>query len=72
MLDKVATSREPLGITQHGEIKEVMVGAEEYQRTHDTLAFLKLVALGEDDIAKGNVRPIEDFVQAIRAELPDK
>jgi prevent-host-death family protein len=72
VLDKVAASREPLGITQHGEIKAVMVGAEEYQRTQDTLAFLKLAALGEDDIAQGNVRPLGDFVQAMRAELAGK
>jgi prevent-host-death family protein len=72
VLDKVAASREPLGITQHGEIKAVMVGAEEYQRTQDTLAFLKLVALGEEDIAQGNIRPVENFVQDMRNKLAGK
>ena len=69
VLDKLADSREPMGITQHGEIKAVIVGVDEYQRTQDALAFLKLVALGDDDVAKGKTRPLNDYVQDIRKKL---
>ena len=69
VLDKLSASREPMGITQHGEIKAVIVGVDEYQRTQDALAFLKLVALGDDDVAKGKTRPLNDYVQDVRKKL---
>ena len=69
ILEKISVSRAPLGITQHGEIKAVIVSAEEYQRTQDTLAFLKLVALGDEDIAKNRVRPVGEFAQQMRQKL---
>lgn len=34
--------------------------------TQDTLAFLRLVTSGDADIAQGNVRPVEDFIQETR------
>ena len=49
VLDELGRDGQPVGITQHGEIKAVLVAADEYQRTQETLAFLKLVALGDDN-----------------------
>ncbi len=69
ILENIARTGQPLGITQHGEIKAVLVGAEEYQRTQETLAFLKLVALGDEDIRTGKTRPAEDFAADIKAKL---
>ena len=69
VLDKLSTSRAPMGITQHGEIKAVMVSVEEYQRTQDTLALLKLIALGEADISSGNARPLNDFRKEVKQKL---
>ena len=38
-------------ITQHGEAKVVVLGFQEFQRWKDTMAFLKIIAQGEADVA---------------------
>ncbi len=69
ILEEIAKSGQSMGITQHGEIKAVLVGAEEYKRTQETLAFLKLVALGDEDIRTGKTRPVDEFAAAMRDKL---
>lgn len=69
VLENISNSRNTLGITQNGEIKAVLLGAEEYQRYQDTLAFLKILALGDEDIAQGRIRPVDDFTQEMRQRL---
>lgn len=69
ILEDIAKSSQPIGITQHGEVKAVLVGAAEYQRTQETLAFLKLVALGDEDIRAGKIRPVDEFAAAMRAKI---
>ncbi len=46
-----------------------LVGAAEYQRTQETLAFMKLVALGDEDIRAGKTRPVDEFAAAMRAKI---
>lgn len=72
IFDDISRTGQPLGITQHGEVKAVLVGAEEYKRTQDTLAFLKLVALGDEDIRTGKTRPVEEFAAGMRVKLADR
>lgn len=69
ILEDIAGSGQSIGITQHGEVKAVLVGAEEYKRMQDTLAFLKLVALGDEDIRAGRTRPVKDFAASMRKKL---
>ena len=69
VLEYIAESGQSLGITQHGELKAVLVGAQSYRRTQETLAFLKLVALGDEDIRTGKTRPVGDFIADMRAKL---
>lgn len=69
ILDDISTSGNSLGITQHGEVKAVLIGLEEYKRTQETMAFLKLVALGDEDIRNGGTKPVEAVSTAIRARI---
>ena len=69
ILEDISKSGQSMGITQHGEVKAVLVGAEEYKRTQETLAFLKLVALGDEDIRMGKTRPVRDFAASMRDKL---
>ena len=72
ILEDISTSGQTLGITQHGEVKAVLMGADEYKRTQDTLAFLKLVALGDEDIRSGRTRPVKEFAASMRDTLADR
>ena len=67
VLDDLAKSREPLIITQNGEARAVLQDVVSYEETQETLALLKLLALGERDIAEGRVTPIEEAVAEIRS-----
>ena len=58
--------REPLIITQNGEAKVVMQAVESFEETQETLALLKILALGNNQVEAGKVRSTEDAVRHIR------
>lgn len=60
--------REPLVITQNGEAKVVIQDIESYEQTQETLALLKILALGTHQIEKGKVQPAEDVIKRLREE----
>ena len=58
--------REPLVITQNGEAKAVMQDIESYEQTQDTMALLKILALGNCQIEEGKVQPAVDVIKRLR------
>lgn len=57
---------EPLIITQNGEARAVIQGVEDYERTQESLALLKILALGAQEYEAGLVTPAADVVARIR------
>ena len=57
---------EPLVITQNGEAKAVMQDIESYEQTQETMALLKILALGTRQIEEGKIQPAEDVIQRLR------
>lgn len=68
VLLKLAECREPLVITQNGEAKAVLQDVASYEETQETLALLKILALGNRDIADGNVKPVAEVAARLRAK----
>jgi len=58
--------REPLVITQNGEAKVVIQDIESYEQTQETMALLKILALGARQIEEGKVRPAMDVIKCLR------
>ncbi len=58
--------REPLIITQNGEAKVVVQDIESYEQTQETMALLKILALGNRQVEKNEVRTAADVIQSIR------
>lgn len=58
--------REPLVITQNGEAKVVIQDIESYEQTQETMALLKILALGNRQIEEGKVQPAADVVKRLR------
>lgn len=56
----------PMIITQNGEAKAVLQDVGSYEATQDTLALLKLLALGQADIEQGRTAPISGLADRIR------
>ncbi len=67
VLLELAESREPLVITQNGEAKAVLQDIVSYEETQETLALLKILALGRRQVEEGKVTPIEEAVADLRA-----
>jgi len=59
-------NRAPLVITQNGEAKVVIQDIESYEQTQETMALLKILALGTRQIEEGKVRPAEDVIKHLR------
>ena len=57
---------EPLIITQNGEAKAVVQDIDSYERTQETLALLKMLALGDRQIEAGKVQPAADVFARLR------
>jgi prevent-host-death family protein len=57
---------EPLVITQNGEAKVVMQDIESYEQTQETMALLKILALGTRQIEEGKVQSSADVVKGLR------
>jgi len=60
--------REPLIITQNGQAKVVMQDIESYEQTQETLALLKILAIGTRQIEAGRVQPAEDVIKRLREQ----
>jgi prevent-host-death family protein len=56
----ISESREPMLITQNGEAKLVVMDVRSYEQQEETLALLKILALGTRDIEHGRFRDVED------------
>ena len=70
VLKRLAERREPLVITQNGEAKAVLQDVATYEETQETLALLKILALGNQDVAAGKLKPVADVVDRLRAKRP--
>ena len=57
---------ETLVITQNGEAKVVIQDIESYEQTQETMALLKILALGTRQIEEGKIRPAADVVRELR------
>lgn len=60
--------REPLIITQNGEAKAVLQDLASYEETQETLALLKILALGNQDVEAGKLTPATDVIARLRAK----
>ena len=58
--------REPLVITQNGEAKVVIQDVESYEQAQETMALLKILALGNREVEEGKVAPAADVVKRLR------
>ena len=72
VLDKLQENRQPLIITQNGEAKAVLLDLATYEATQETMALLKILALGKQQIEDGKVSPHADVAKRIKASLKSK
>lgn len=65
----ITENREPMLITQNGEAKLVVIDVKSYEEQEETLALLKILALGNHEIEQGKFRDVEDvFAELDKAD----
>ena len=52
-------------ITQNGEAKLVVMDVKSYEAQEETVALLKILALGNREIEQGRFRPADDVFAAL-------
>ena len=67
LIRELTQKREPLVITQNGEAKAVMQDVASYEATQETLALLKILALGRRQIEKGKGIAFAEAARRLRA-----
>ncbi len=68
ILNNMGEFKEPMIITQNGEAKVVIQSITAYEETQETLALLKLLALGDADIKNGRTKPIRDVIHRLKTK----
>jgi prevent-host-death family protein len=63
---KLNEQKEPLVITQNGEAKVVIQDIESFEQTQETMALLKILALGTRQIKEGRVLPAKEVIKRLR------
>lgn len=73
VLSDIADSRQPMVITQNGEAKAVLQDVASFEQGQETLALLKLLALGQGDVEAGRTRSARSVIERLRvkASRPD-
>ena len=66
VLAQLAEQREPLVITQNGEAKAVLQDVTSFEETQETLALLKILALGNQEVTGGKIKPVADVAARLR------
>ena len=63
---ELAEQRKPLVITQNGEAKAVLQDVASYEETQETMAMLKILALGNRQIEEGRVVSAKAALKRLR------
>ena len=69
LIRELGEKREPLIITQNGEAKAVMQDVATYEQTQETLALLKILALGGRQVEEGKVVPAAEAIRRARERI---
>lgn len=68
VLAQLSEQRQPLVITQNGEAKAVLQDVASLEDTQETLALLKILALGNQELEAGQLKPVADVVARLRSK----
>jgi prevent-host-death family protein len=66
IIRNIGEQRTPLIITQNGQAKVVLQDIESYEQTQETMALLKILALGNRQIEAGKLEPAADVIKRLR------
>lgn len=72
VIRKLSDSRSPVVITLNGEARAVLQDITEYEKDQESMAMLKILALGRRNVEEGSFRPAASAFQSIREKAAKK
>lgn len=63
---QLAEQREPMVITQNGEATAVIQDIASYEETQETMALLRILALGNRQVEEGRITPATAAIKRLR------
>ncbi len=66
VMNNLTRSSEPLIITQNGEAKAVIQDIASYEKTQETLALLKILALGQKQVEAGQITEVNEVINRLK------
>ena len=69
VLQVLEEQRKPMIITQNGEAKAVIQDVASYEETQETLALLKILALGGQQVERGEITSIGKVASRLRSKV---
>ena len=69
IVDELDDGGAPIVVTKNGEAKAIVMSVHEYERTQETLALLKIVAMAREDAKAGRAIPMEQAFQQVRDRI---
>ena len=66
VLAELGERRQPIIITQNGEAKAVLQDVVSFEENQETLALLKILAIGQQEVVAGKVTPVAEVVARLR------
>ncbi len=69
VLRDVNENQKTVIITQNGEAKAVLLDVKEYERMQESLALLKMVALGKKSASEGRVKTASKAFASVRQRI---
>ncbi len=69
IIREIAVNQSTIVITQNGEAKAVLQDIGEYERIQESLALLKILALGRKDLEAGRVKPLDAVFTGVRDKI---
>jgi len=69
ILSDLSTSQQPIIITENGEARAIIQDIESYEATQDSIALLKILALGGQSKQQGKYKPVKSAFANIRQQI---
>ena len=72
VLRDLESSGEAIVITLNGEARAVIQDIRQYEKTQESLAMLKVLALGKKEAEEGKLQPMDEAFDEVRKILKEK
>ena len=71
LIEQLTADRTPLVVTQNGDATAVIQDIRSFEETQETMALLRILAIGADHIKAGRTRPLDDVLDELEATLDE-